>query len=465
MTDFRPDGREHAVSQYLEARNYIDVEIIRLEPRVRDPAGKVRTALEFNDRLGNPQAAYPSVQVAGTSGKGSTAMYLSRILAAAGKRTGLHISPYLQVATEKTWTDGLYASPAEFHAGFRQVKPAAEAYRYRDDCPTSVHGMASLALSYVVFREQRIDWCVMETGVGGRHDLVQGLDRRLAVITDLGLDHTKALGETLPEIAWHKAGIMRGADMAVAVYDPQVWPVFEREAAETGVRLVPVVPDRLARIVETGAGRSAVLKLEKLGPVELDWSEPARGYRLRNVAVAAAAADALAQIGVEIGPEHVCAGLAQPSMPGRLERVQDTPRVVLDGAHNAQKMEAMLKGLPRHRGRLVLVLAATGERHVEEFVSSMAERPEIVVLTKPLLFGKKVVDPRDLARRLAGWAGRTVVCPTPFAAISTALDMAEDEDLVLVTGSLYLVGQARNLWYPWQDVLIQRTSYPAASGR
>jgi len=450
-----PSSEETQVRRYLEARNYIDVEIIRLEPRLRNPAAKVKTALEFNERLGNPQAAYPAVQIAGTSGKGSTAFYLSRILAAAGHSTGLHISPYLQVATEKTWTDGLYAHPDEFYEGYLAVKPVAEEYRNWYECPTSVHGLASLGLSYEVFRRQQIDWCVMETGVGGRHDLVQGLQRVLAVITDLGLDHTRALGDTLGEIAWHKAGIMSGAVMALATYDSRVWGVLEEEAQRASCALVPVVPERVASALDE---RRALLRLPHLGEVEIELPEGVAGYPLRNAAVAGCAADALRGLGVAIEAGHVAAGLSEGGLPGRLEVVQRSPTVLLDAAHNAQKFGALMTSLPRRRGRLVLVVGFTGERPVADLLSPFSPSPDEVVVTRPLLFGKKVMDPHNLALTLRGWCDAVHVESNPRHAIGRALDLASPDDTILVTGSLYLVGQIRDLWHPWRQVLLGRSS-------
>jgi dihydrofolate synthase / folylpolyglutamate synthase len=450
------------VRDYLIARNYIDVELVRLIPRQRDPAGKVATARKFNDMLGNPQAAYPSVQVAGTSGKGSVCLALSQILVAAGQRTGLHVSPYLQVATEKTWVDGNYVSGSEFRAACEVVRPAAEHYRYRDDCPTSVHGMASLALSYEAFRRRQIDWCVMETGVGGRFDLVQGLNRQLAVITDIGLDHVKALGDTRAEIAWHKAGIMAGCDVALAVYDPELWPIFSAEAARHGCRLARVVPEACSKVHQTSAGPMLVMNLARLGEIEIPWPYRPDGFQRRNAVVAACAADLMLGQGVPIDGESVRKGLLSRPMPGRLERMPAGPEVLLDGAHNGQKMAALLRSLPPPKGVRHLVIGATGERHFSAVLGAFEERPASVMVTRPLLFGKSVADPAEMVGQATRLGSALATDNSPTRAMRRVLEMANPEDQILVTGSLYLVGQIRNIWYPWEDVLRQQTSWPKA---
>ncbi len=451
---------DRAVKDYLTARNYLDVELVRLEPRPRNPAGKLDAVREFNQWLGNPQAAFPSVQVAGTSGKGSVSLALAHILSAAGCATGLHVSPYLQVATEKTWIDGQYCSAQEFLAACDAVRPTAESFRVRADCPASVHGMASLALSYEAFRRRAIDWCVMETGVGGRYDLVQGLDRRLVVITDIGLDHLKTLGHTRKEIAWHKAGIMEGSELAVAIYDPEIWPVLEDEAKVTGCRLLPVHPEKIAAVVGSGAQQKLVLDLPRLGKIEVPWSSKSRGFQVRNAALAAAAADALAALSVPIDAGDVAKGLAAPTLPGRLERVQLGPDVYLDGAHNRQKMAALMAALPPSNGQRHLVVGATGERHFEEILGAFTEPPDSVLITRPLLYGKTVASPMEMAHQLQGWCPLVRADTSPLRGLARVLESAAESDQILVTGSLYLVGQLRTLWFPWQEVLHQQTSWP-----
>jgi len=419
----------------LQARNYVDVEVVRFEPRPKDPPGKVRTVREFNEMLGNPQAAFPVVQVAGTSGKGSTATCIAEILRSAGFRTGLHVSPYLQVATEKTWIDGRFESALGFHSAWQDAFPVAEHFRTREDCQASVHGMTSLALTWLSFRNANLDWAVVETGVGGRFDLVQGIDRKLAVITDLGLDHVKTLGPDLKNIAWHKAGIMEGCELAVAVRDPETWPVLEAEAAHFRCRLLPVhLP-----------------------------STPC--YQDRNKSVALAAVQALRTLGVPISDEHISSVLSNPlPIAGRLEVVQSSPTVILDAAHNHQKMQALVNSLPPRNARLILVMGATGERDLAGFAAAFPAPPDLLFLTRPLLYGKETADPSVLARQFGNWCPHTYPIHAPIPAIRAALDSARPEDTIVVTGSLYLAGQVRNLWHPWRDVLLQRTSFPDTDG-
>lgn len=455
-----------ALLRYEEARRYIDVDLVRLVKRRLDLEGKRRAALAFNRALGDPQRGWPSVQVAGTSGKGSAATMIAAGLAAAGLRAGRHVSPYLQSFTEKIAVfepgheGGRYCDLEAFARAVEGVRPVTEALRHDPDLPASVHGLAGLGATYLAFREANVQAAVMETGVGGRFDLVQGLDRALSVIADLGLDHVDVLGARLEEIAWHKAGIMQAGVPCVALQGPGR-DVLAAEAARVGAPLVTVRPE--ASLVRAGAGW--VARLEHLGDVEVaraqaPWQAP---WQARNAALAAAALDALAARGWPVRAEHVALALARARCPGRLEVVQGPdpgPRVLLDGAHNLQKLSALRAALAGQPGAVV-VFATTGGRDPRPLLEAIGPAARAVVTTAPLLHGKEAADPADLARQARALGLDARPAETPFAALDDALGQARREGrAVIVTGSLYLVGQVRDRWAPWEQVVLQRTSWP-----
>lgn len=456
--------RDLTIERYLAAQRYIDVDVVRLEPRDRTREGKLDAVRRFNAALGDPQAAYDSIQVAGTSGKGSVCTFMAHALHAAGIRTGLHVSPYLQTITEKTWCEGRYCAPDAFSDAVDRVRPVAEEFRAWDGCPASVHGMASLAASYEVFRAQGLDAVVMETGVGGRFDLVQGLRKRLTVITDLGLDHTKTLGETLEEIAWHKAGIMERGVPCVAVEGPG-YTVVEREAREQGVPLVPVRPDALLSRVsppDPGGTRDVWLKLPHLGEVPIRLPGAA-AFQARNAAVAAAAMDRLALEGLDVTANDIAEGFSRARYPGRFEQIQARPRVILDGAHNPQKMAGLLEAVLERAddGPLVVLAAFSGARAPAPLIDTIAGPATALVATRLDLYGKATVPAEEIADAARAAGLPASVEADPLTALDAALAAAGPDGTVLVTGSLYLVGRVRDRWHPWRDVLLQGTSWPA----
>jgi dihydrofolate synthase/folylpolyglutamate synthase len=444
-------ARQTTLDRYEAARHYVDVELVRLAPRRKDPQGKVAAAHAFMAELGAPHTRYPSVQVAGTSGKGSVSALIAAACQEAGLRTGLHVTPYLQVFTEKTWVDGRLLSGDALAELVDEVRPVAERYRAQDDLPASVHGLTSLGLTYLAFAREPVELAVVETGVGGRYDLVQGLRRELSVITDLGLDHVQTLGSTLEAIAHHKAGIMEAGVPCVAVRGAG-WDVLEAEARRVGAPLIGVVPEDLLAEADSGA----VLRLPTLGDVPLDG---AVGFARRNAAVAGRALDELAARGWPLRGEHLQRALTRRVLAGRRELLEGG-RVTLDGAHNPQKLAALLGSLtPEPR---TMVLGASGSRTPDELLAALAPRAKRVIACTTDLYGKQVVPAGELAQAARAAGVEAWAAPSPEAGVEEALTHPEP---VLVTGSFYLIGRLRSRWYPWQEVLLQRTSWPSTRGR
>ena len=434
------------LERYRRARDYVDVEIVRLTPRRKDPAGKVAAAHAFMAALGDPHRAFPAVQVAGTSGKGSVAALIAAACHEAGLRTGLHVTPYLQVFTEKTWIDGALLSGDGLADLLDRARPVVERFRSRDDLPASVHGLTSLALSHLAFAEAGVDLAVIETGVGGRYDLVQGLRRELSVITELGLDHVQTLGPTLEEIAHHKAGIIE-ADVPCVAVRGAGWDVLVREAEAVGAPLIGVDPE--ACYDDSGA-----LRLPTLGRVALPAGTV--GFGRRNAAVAGVALDALAARGHPLRAEHLARALTRRVLPGRRELLAGG-RVVLDGAHNPQKLAALLGSLdPAPR---TVVVGASGARVPDDLLAALAPRAARVIACATELYGKQVVPAAELAAAARRLGVEARAASSPEAALDAALGHAEP---VLVTGSFYMVGRLRSRWHPWEQVLLQQTSWPTS---
>lgn len=445
MTSQESSSQE--LARYEALVSYVDREIVRLTPRRRDSAGKVAAALAFNAALGDPQQRYPSIQVAGTSGKGSVSALLSEALHAAGVRTGLHVSPYLQSFSEKTWIAGRLASPTQLWAALEHVRPETERVRHDPELPASVHGLTSLAISYQAFAEAEIELAVMETGCGGRFDLVQGLNKALCVISDLALDHQQALGETLAEIAWHKAGILEAGVPAVALRGPGK-EVVEAEALRVGA------PLRLVSL-EDLALEPRALVFPNLGRVE--FPEPLSGFPQRNLALAGLALDALSQAGWDLRAEHLLAAAQAPPLPGRLEEVQASPRVVLDGAHNPHKLEGCLRALAGEPGqgpRLHVLLGASGLRAPDDLVAALAPWRPRVTTTRLELYGKRTVPADELAATARAHGLEAQAIEPPEEALEAALSALGPDQTLLVTGSIYLVGRLRERWVPRDRVIL-----------
>jgi dihydrofolate synthase/folylpolyglutamate synthase len=419
----------------------------------------------FLAHLGNPHDRYPIVHVGGTSGKGSTSTAIAAILTAAGYRTGLHTSPFLQVATEKLAVDGRLIAGDTFADLVDEMLDAVAQWKASPE-DRLTYGEIWFALLASYFARERVDLAVIEVGAGGRFDLTNVVQPAVSVITSVGIDHTETLGATIPEIAWHKAGIIKaGAPGITAVSDPAAWAPILAEARTVGSPLIRPVPGLDFDPTTFGDGTTGV----RFSSGE-EYRLGMRGrYQATNATLAVTAVRTLASSGLTVPDDAVASGLAAARLPGRFETVQQAPRVVFDGAHNLQKIEALMADLPTllphpSERRLIVVLGVLEAKDHTGIVQRVAAHADELVLTRPRVLAKTGVFPETLAEhaRTGGFVGPILVEDEPMAAIQTAIARAEAArgDAVLVTGSLYLVGNVRGWWYPEEKIILQRTPWP-----
>ncbi len=477
-----PGPGDAALARYRSAVARTDALIERSNtPEGKTPAEiraraemRLRRVRRFLAWLGDPQAAYPIVHVGGTSGKGSTSVAIAAILSAGGYKVGLHTSPYLQVATEKLQVGGRLIDPQVFadlvdealegHDAWRRAHPEEDRLTY---------GEIWVALLATYFRREQVDLAVIEVGAGGRFDLTNVVQPVAAVVTSVGLDHTVTLGETIPEIAWHKAGIIKaGASAVTAVTDPVALAVIVDEAARVGTPLVRVVEGESFEVVEASPGGTTWRELRAVSSgarvADSPLPAPPGRFQATNAAIAVATVRELASRGFPVTEDAIRMGLASARLPGRFERVPDGVPVVLDGAHNPDKVAALAENLPGLVAaglarRLVVVLGALEAKRHEEMVRALGDQAAEIVTTSASVLAKRGATAAALAQtaRSVGFRGRLTVEPEPTAALAHALERARlDSGAVLVTGSLYLVGTLRARWYPDEAVVLERTPWP-----
>ena len=478
----REDVTDADVARYDAAVAALDA-LIEPAPSTRDrsPAAiraraehRLERVRRFLHELGDPQAAYPVVHVGGTSGKGSTSTAIAAILSAAGYRVGLHTSPYLQVAAEKLQLDGRLIAPGAFADVAAEVLAAARSWAAKGAGETALtYGEVWVALATSWFARERVDAAVIEVGAGGRFDLTNVVRPAVSVITSVGLDHTVTLGETIPEIAWHKAGIVKaGAPVVTAVDDPVALAVIEREAAAVGASLTRVVAGRTFDVLATDPTGTRWREVRADGSAGATFVSRLPGrFQAANGATALAAVRALRDRGFAVADEAVRAGLAAARLPGRMELVADPsgPTVLLDGAHNPQKVAALAADLPVVLGgangvRPVVLLGAIAGKDVAAMVGLLAPHASAIVATTPRVRGKVGVSASELAGivRATGFAGPVRVEADPGAGLAVAVELATAAGApVVVTGSLFVVGGARSRWYPEAAILRQRTPWPS----
>jgi dihydrofolate synthase / folylpolyglutamate synthase len=401
------------------------------------------------DALGSPQQSFPAVQIAGTNGKGSTAAFLDSVCRAAGVRTGLYTSPHLVSVTERVRVAGREIARDEFARHVALVRGAASRARGEAGAlPSFFEQVTAVALS--AFRDARVELAILETGLGGRLDAVTAAAAGIVCVTPVALDHQEYLGATLGEIAAEKAAIIRaGVRAVVGPQDEEALEVILARCRGCGVE--PRRADEIARrAVVTGAtedGRFRVTFPAGAGVYE-NVTLALRGrHQIANAAAAVALAEELRDLGFRrITPPAVAAGLESAEHAGRLELLDGAPPVLLDGAHNPAGARALRDYLDEFvRAPVTLVFGAMRDKGLAEIAAAIFPAAGRLILTRA--DSPRSAAPESLAplaaRHLDG--KRISLAPTAGEALRLARELTPPGRLACVTGSLYLVGEARAL--------------------
>ncbi len=387
------------------------------------------------DRLGNPQNSLKFVHIAGSNGKGSTAAMLASVLTAAGLKTGLYTSPHLWRFHERLQVDGVPISGDDLVEITVQVLEAAE-----DETEFEL----MTAIGMVHFLRSRCDIVVLETGLGGRLDSTNIIPApEAAVITNIGLEHTEFLGDTLEKIAAEKAGIIKpGCDVVLYRQSREVIETVEdacRRAGNSG-RLWLTDPKTLEMVSSGPEGQR--FRYQRMGPFHI----PLLGeYQLYNAITVLETVAALRLRGWGITWEAVNRGLSRARWPGRMELVRRCPDVILDGGHNPQCLEALARSLKKlYPGKKMIFL--TGVLADKDW-SAMME--ELLPLAREF-YTITPDSPRAMsAAALAAWLEdrgvKAIACESAWNGLDRALAAAGPQDMVCVTGSLYMIGEVRHM--------------------
>lgn len=390
------------------------------------------------EHLDSPHRACRFVHVAGTNGKGSTCAMIERALREAGTLTGLYTSPHLVEPVERVRVLGRAVPFADFSRAFDVVHKTAErlmAAGRIDMHPTYFETMTAMA--FVLFREYRVEVVVLETGMGGRLDATNVVEPEAAVITPVDFDHEKFLGDTLAKIAYEKAGIIKpGRPVVAARQHAEAMQVLEQTARERGSRLVPAAEWRTSRLELHAFGSR--FQVHAPDGTEFRVEQPLIGaHQVENALTAIAA---LRELGLK--PAQIQKGIAAADWPGRLELVRRAPDVFLDGAHNPAGARALAGYLRRfHHGRKKwMIFGAMSDKKLDAIKGPLFPLADELIFTAPAQ--ARAFRPEEI-RELTG-ERRARLAPDIRAALEMTAGAAP-EDLIVVTGSLYLVGEARAL--------------------
>ena len=399
------------------------------------------------EEMDGPQHRYPIVLVAGTNGKGSVAAMLEAILRQSGLTTGLYTSPHLVEITERIQVCGKPIPPEDFVASFTSLRERIErllATGRLQFHPTYFECLTAMAMEY--FRQRAVDISVLEVGMGGRLDATNTAPACLSLITQIDFDHERFLGTTIEAIAGEKAGIIKRSGVAVSnASHPIAAEVIRREAHRKDARLIEVWREYSATERRSKEGIDSFRASHADGfsvPVRLSLRG---GHQIENALAAIAAARALARLGFPISEKSIAHGLATAQWPGRLEQIQERPKVFLDGAHNPAGARALARYWDEHFGghNVYLIYGAMRDKAVPEITEILFPRAAAVILTQPQQVRTTAPETlRDISHDLNPCL---LIESTPAEALERARELASPDDIILATGSLFLVGDLRKI--------------------
>lgn len=401
----------------------------------------LENSLRLMDILGNPHESFHSIHIAGTNGKGSTSAMIASMLKENGFRVGLYTSPHLVSFTERIKVNGV---PISEYDVIRLVAYIRNAIAHTDIKPTFFEFATAMAFFY--FASEKIDWAVVEVGMGGRLDATNVLTPKICVITNISLDHTEFLGKSIPEIAFEKAGIIKaGVPVVTATTQPDALKVI-KERAESSNSQVHLYGKDFKSIL--ASMDSIHIEFDYMG--YKDYSNlclPLTGrHQLPNTSIAIRVCEILTKKGFPVYEDAIYKGLSTLNFEGRLECVSQSPYILLDGAHNPEAAEALAITMKElfPEGKVILIAGIMKDKDIEGILKPLTNISQTVILTKPI--GERAASPEKLKECV-----KNLHCSEPVlltsSTVSEALELAKrlwkEGDVILVTGSFYTTGEAK----------------------
>lgn len=411
---------------------------------------RIRTLLV---QLGNPEHHYPVIMVGGTSGKGSTAAMIASILTEAGYKTGLHTSPHLQVVNERFKINNRPAHTDRLYSILERMKPLlADTAHYHPEFGTPSYFEVQVAMALTLFKEEGVDIAVVEVGLGGTLDATNTIDAKVVVLTNVGLDHTEILGDTIEEIAADKAGIIKPNQVVISGFkQDSTRAIVQQRCRDIHATLYQYGTDFTVEINPDGTFKLTIQDEHITGlKTGLEGT-----FQSQNAACAVMAVKELP--GFTVSNDVIKKGLMQTTLGGRMELMQENPTVIIDGAHNPDKMQAFINAVNHkypEKSKL-MVLAMKKGKDVENTLLAALKDIKTLILTKFYPKGLwESIAPGELkviARKISPNI-EIIEEEDPLHAVKKGLSLTTPDELLVITGSLYLIGDIRGHWHdPFTD--------------
>lgn len=410
-------------------------------PRIKQTWDLRRVEALLN-RLGNPHLKAKTVHIAGSKGKGSVAAMMASVLTSAGYVTGLFTSPHLHFYNERFRVDGKFITNDEIAALVERLKPEIEAVNQEAIYGKLTTFEITTALGFTHFAQKKVDFQVIEVGLGGRLDATNVVSPEVCVITSISLEHTDMLGNTLTAIATEKAGIIKpGSIVIISPQANEVYNVFESVCQRQDARLIRLGSDVTYETLEyDDTGQSLIVK-GRLGKYNI--TIPLLGqYQLDNAATAVAALEVLIEKNNSIACENIIEGMRKVSWEGRLQVLNRHPLVVVDGAHNPDSVKKLKQALRQYfeYNKAVLIIGLSSDKNLQGIVTELASSFEKIIVTRSI--HPRAMSPASIATEFRRAGVEVEQTDDISVALPLALESVGEEDLICVTGSLFVVAGA-----------------------
>lgn len=400
----------------------------------------IKLGLDRIERLlssfGNPEKGFRSIIIGGTSGKGSTCVMLGSILKEAGYKVGVFTKPHLWDFTERITINGKRISERDFVRLAEKIKPFADNVGKETESPTFFEFITALAFEY--FREEKIDFAVLEVGLGGRLDATNVVNPEISIITNVSLEHTDILGKTIEKITKEKAGIIKENGILVTGSEnPKVIGILKKICGERKAKFLRAMKLEKAESFPNGN------TFEFKGSI---ISVPLAGkFQLRNIGCVLTAINSLNK---KIPTKAIKKGLEKVKWPGRFEVVNKQPLVLLDGAKDSESLRSLQESLDLlDYEKLYTVLGISKDKLIPDMIKEISKKTDFFILTKHKVMGRGA-DLEILRKEVEKHEKPLLIVNDVRNAVRKAKELADKNDLVLVTGSLFTVAEARELWFP-----------------
>ena len=397
------------------------------------------------ETVGHPEKKFQSIHVAGTNGKGSVCSYIASVLISAGYQVGLYISPHLETILERFSINNKLISEEEFAAIASQVKQGVDTLMKKGVTPTYFEITTAMMLLW--FAESHVDYAVIEVGLGGRFDATNIITPLVSVITNVNRDHTQILGDTIEKIAFEKAGIIKTNVPIVTAAQETALSVIQQEAKKHHTVVHSVHPSLISPVLSNINGQSIhvhgqlreyTVETQNLGL-----------YQIENVSVALLALEVLQTQGVFLPDDSIENGIRNMKYPGRMEIVHKHPLIILDGAHNPSAMQMLSKTIHElfsdPERQIIVVFGVMADKLVDEIISLLISFADQIIVTRPNV--SRAMKPEDIQKHMLNVSKDVKVSLSENipSGIQQALTVAEKQDIILITGSLFTVGEARTV--------------------